>query len=427
MRFLIAMAATIASLATPAAADTYLLKPARVFDGVNPQPHAGWEVLVEGDKIAAAGPNLTAPAGAKVIDLPGETLTPGLIEGHSHIFLHPYNETKWDDQVLHEPLALRTARAVVHVRKTLMAGFTTERDLGTEGAGYADVGIKQAINQGIIPGPRMLVATKANVARGAYGPKGFEPGVKIPQGAEEVNGADEMRAAARDQIAAGADVIKMYADYHYLPGEPSRPTLTEEEMAAGVAVAHDAGRIAAAHAMTAEGMRRAILAGVDTVEHGYGGTPEIFKMMHDRGVGYCPTLGASEAYARYFQGWNGKEPAPESVQENRRAFQMAMKAGVRICMGGDVGVFPHGQNWLEMEAMQHAGMSPAEVMISATSRNASIFHLADRGEVKPGLLADLVAMPGDPTGNVSAVEHVNFVMKGGQVFRDDLASPLSRE
>jgi imidazolonepropionase-like amidohydrolase len=417
MRFLIAMAATIASLATPAAADSYLLKPARVFDGVNPQPHAGWEVLVEGDKIAAAGPNLSAPAGTKTIDLPGETLTPGLIEGHSHIFLHPYNETKWDDQVLHEPLALRTARAVVHVRKTLMAGFTTERDLGTEGAGYADVGIKQAINQGIIPGPRMLVATKANVARGAYGPKGFEPGVKIPQGAEEVNGADEMRAAARDQIAAGADVIKMYADYHYLPGEPSRPTLTEEEMAAGVAVAHDAGRIAAAHATTAEGMRRAILAGVDTVEHGYGGTPEIFKMMHDRGTGYCPTLGASEAYARYFQGWNGQEPAPESVQENRRAFQMAMKAGVRICMGGDVGVFPHGQNWLEMEAMQRGGMSPAEVMISATSRNASIFHLADRGEVKPGLLADLVAMPGDPTRDVSAVEHVNFVMKGGDIVR----------
>jgi len=417
MRFLIAIAATIASLTTAATADSYLLKPARVFDGLNPQPHDGWQVLVEGDKIAAVGPNLTAPAGAKVIDLPGETLTPGLIEGHSHIFLHPYNETKWDDQVLHEPLALRTARAVVHVRKTLNAAATTERDLGTEGAGYADVGIKQAINEGIIPGPRMLVATKANVARGAYGPKGFEPGVKIPQGAEEVNGADEMRAAARDQIAAGADVIKMYADYHYLPGEPSRPTLTEEEMAAGVAVAHDAGRIAAAHATTAEGMRRAILAGVDTIEHGYGGTPEIFKMMHDRGIGYCPTLGASEAYARYFQGWNGEEPAPESVQENRRAFQMAMRADVRICMGGDVGVFPHGQNWLEMEAMQRAGMSPAEVMISATSRNASIFHLADRGEVKPGLLADLVAMPSDPTRDVSAVEHVNFVMKGGEIVR----------
>jgi imidazolonepropionase-like amidohydrolase len=308
---------------------------------------------------------------------------------------------------------------VVHVRKTLMAGFTTERDLGTEGAGYADVGIKQAINQGIIPGPRMLVATKANVARGAYGPKGFEPGVKIPQGAEEVNGPEEMQAAARDQIAAGADVIKMYADYHYLPGEPSRPTMTEAEMAAGVAVAHDAGRIAAAHATTAEGMRRAILAGVDTVEHGYGGTPEIFKMMHDRGTGYCPTLGASEAYARYFQNWNGQEPAPGSVQENRRAFQMAMKAGVRICMGGDVGVFAHGKNWLEMEAMQRAGMPAAQVMIAATSGNASIFHLTDRGEVKPGLLADLVAIPGDPTRDVSAVEHVDFVMKGGQIVRND--------
>jgi imidazolonepropionase-like amidohydrolase len=418
MRLLLAMAV---ALSAPAAAQTgaVLLKPAQVFDGVSPQPHAGWQVLVEGDKIAAVGPNLAAPAGAKVIDLPGETLTPGLIEGHSHIFLHPYNETKWDDQVLHEALALRTARAVVHVRKTLMAGFTTERDLGTEGAGYADVGIKQAINQGIIPGPRMLVATKANVARGAYGPKGFEPGVKIPQGAEEVNGADEMRAAARDQIAAGADVIKMYADYHYLPGEPSRPTLTEEEMAAGVQVAHDAGRIAAAHATTAEGMRRAILAGVDTVEHGYGGTPEIFKMMHDRGTGYCPTLGASEAYARYFQGWKGEEPAPESIQQNRRAFQMAMKAGVRICMGGDVGVFAHGKNWLEMEAMQRAGMPAAEVMMAATSGNAAIFHLSDRGQVKPGLLADLVAMPADPTKDVSAVEHVNFVMKGGEVFRSD--------
>jgi imidazolonepropionase-like amidohydrolase len=298
-----------------------------------------------------------------------------------------------------------------------MAGFTTERDLGTEGAGYADVGIKQAIDKGIIPGPRMLVATKANVALGAYGPKGFEPGVPIPQGAEEVSGAEEMTRAARKQIGAGADVIKMYADYHYLPGEPSRPTLTEAEMAAGVAVAHDAGRIAAAHATTAEGMRRAVLAGVDTVEHGYGGTPEVFKLMHDRGTGYCPTLAASEAYARYFSGWNGQEPAPQEVQHDRRALQMAIAAGVRICMGGDVGVFPHGQNWLEMEAMQRAGMAPAEIMISATSRNASIFHLGDRGEVKPGLLADLVAMPGDPTSNVAAVEHVDFVMKGGEIVR----------
>ena len=417
MRFLLAIAAAFATLAGAAAAEPILLKPAQVFDGVDPRPHPGWSVLVEGDKISAVGPNLAAPAGTKIINLRGETLIPGMIEGHSHLFLHPYNETLWDDQVLHEPLALRTARAVVHAEKTLMAGFTTERDLGTEGAGYADVGLKQAINQGIVPGPRLLVSTKANVARGAYGPKGFEPGVHIPQGAEEVSGVDEMTRAARDQIAAGADVIKMYADYHYQPHEPSRPTLTEAELAAGVAVAHDAGRLAAAHATTAEGMRRAALAGVDTIEHGYQGTAEVFKLMHDRGIALCPTIAASEAYGRYFEHWNGVEPAPESVQENRRSFQLAMKSGVKICMGGDVGVYAHGENWREMDAMQRAGMPAADVMIAATSGNAGIFHLTDRGAVRPGLLADLVAVDGDPTRDVNAVRNVRLVMKGGEIVR----------
>src|SRR5947208_7893481 len=215
---------------TAALAQPILLRPARVFDGVNRQPHEGWSVLVDGNRIAAVGPNLTAPAGARVIDLPGATLLPGLIEGHSHLFLHPYNETKWDDQVLHEPLALRTARAVVHAERTLMAGFTTERDLGTEGAGYADVGLKQAINQGIVAGPRLLVSTKAIVARGAYGPKGFEPGVAVPQGAQEVAGVDETIRAVRDQVAAGADIVKFYADYHLGKGEPSPPTLSQAKL-----------------------------------------------------------------------------------------------------------------------------------------------------------------------------------------------------
>src|SRR3954451_11364780 len=403
-------------LAAPAAAEPILLRPARVFDGVSRQPHEGWSVLVDGDRIAAVGPNLAAP-GARVIELPGATLMPGMIEGHSHLFLHPYNETLWDDQVLHEPLALRTARAVVHAQRTLDAGFTTERDLGTEGAGYADVGLKQAINQGIIPGPRLLVATKANVARGAYGPKGYEPGVPIPQGAQEVAGVDETIRAVRDQVAAGADIVKFYADYHWGKGEPSRPTLSQAELDAGVAAAHDAGRLVAVHATTAEGMMLAVRAGADTIEHGYGGTEAVFKAMAAKGIALCPTLGASKAYARYFQHWNGQEPAPESVQQNRRAFQLAMKAGVPICMGGDVGVFTHGKNWLEMEAMQHAGMPAADVLVAATSGNARIFHLTDRGEVRPGLLADLVAIDSDPTRDVSAVEHVRFVMKGGQVVR----------
>jgi imidazolonepropionase-like amidohydrolase len=405
-------------LPAPALADTLLLRPARVFDGVNLTPHEGWSVLVDGDRIAAVGPSVAA-AGTRVIDLPGTTVMPGLIEGHSHLFLHPYNETLWDNQVLHEPLALRTARAVVSAERTLMAGFTTERDLGTEGAGFADAGLKQAIDQGIVPGPRLLVSTKAIVARGAYGPKGFEPGVPIPQGAQEVAGVDETIRAVRDQIAGGADIVKFYADYHWGKGEPSRPTLSQAELNAGVAAAHDAGRLVAVHATTAEGMRRAALAGADTIEHGYGGTPAVFKLMRDRGVALCPTLAASEAYARYFEHWNGQEPAPESVQENRRSFQLAMKAAVPICMGGDVGVYPHGQNWLEMEAMQRAGMPAASALMAATSGNARIFHLADRGQVRSGLLADLIAVDGDPTRDISAVRQVRLVMKGGQIVRNE--------
>ena len=396
---------------------TLLLKPARVFDAVDGKTHGDWQVLVEGDRIAAVGPNLSAPTGARIVELQGDTLMPGMIEGHGHLFLHPYNETPWDDQVLHESLALRTARAVAQAKTTLLAGFTSERDLGTEGANYADVGLKAAINQGIVPGPRLSVATRAIVALGAYGPKGFEPGVPVPQGAEEASGVDGVVAAARRQIGAGADWVKLYADYRWGPGEDSRPTLSLDEMKAAVAAAHDAGRLVAAHAGTAEGMRRAVAAGVDTIEHGSGGTPEVFASMAAKDIAYCPTLAAPDAIAHY-RGWNGSDPAPESVSASRRTFQMALKARVPMCVGGDVGVFAHGQNAREMELMVAAGMPPAEVLMAATRGNAKWFKLEKQlGTVSAGLLADLIAVDGDPVADISAVRKIKMVMKGGALVQ----------
>lgn len=399
------------------AQEALVLRPDRVFDGVGPRPHAGWSVLVRGDRIEAAGPDIAVPADARVIDLPGLTLMPGMIEGHSHLFLHPYDETPWDGQVLYEPLALRTARAVNHARTTLMAGFTTVRDLGTEGAGYADTGLREAIAQGIVPGPRMLVASRAIVATGAYGPRGFEPGVQTPLGAETADAGDLVRVV-RSQIGAGADLIKLYADYRWGPGEPSRPTFGQQELNDAIEAAHSAGREVAVHASTAEGMRRAILAGADTIEHGDGGTPEIFRLMAERGVAFCPTLAATHSITRY-RGWDGQEPAPENVRQKRAAFASARAAGVDICMGGDVGVYDHGDNALEMELMVEAGMPAADVLIAATGGNARIFGLADLGRIEAGALADLVAVAGEPTQDISAVRAVRLVIKNGRIERDE--------
>ncbi len=393
-----------------------ILRPARVFDGVDGKVHTGWQVLVRGDRIVAVGPDLPIPAGARVIDLAGDTLMPGMIEGHGHLFLHPYDEADWDDQVLHEPLALRTARAVASARATLHAGFTSARDLGTEGAGYADVGLRQAIDQGIVEGPRLSVATRAIVALGAYGPKGFEPGVPIPQGAEEVSGTEQMVAAVRRQIAAGADWVKLYADYRWRTGEDARATLSIEEIKAAVAAAHDAGRPVAVHASTAEGMRRAVEAGVDTIEHGFGGTPAIFASMASKGIALCATLAAADASARY-RGWNGAEPAPAAVRANRETFRLALRLGVPICMGGDVGVYAHGTNAREMELMVAAGMTPAQVLIAATAGNARWMHAGDRlGAVKAGMLADLVAVRGNPVHDIAALRAVHIVVKNGAVI-----------
>ncbi|HEX8327155.1 MAG TPA: amidohydrolase family protein [Hymenobacter sp.] len=394
-----------------------LLRPAAVFDGQ--ELHPNWVVLVENDKIAAAGPaaQVSLPAGARTLDLPGLTLMPGLIEGHSHLLLHPYNETSWNDQVLLESQTVRVARATVHAQRTLLAGFTTARDLGTEGAGFADVGLKQAITQGIIAGPRLLVAGRALVATGSYGPK-LSGDADVPQGAQEADGVDGIIRAVREQIGRGADIIKVYADYRWGLNGTAAPTFSQEELALIVQTARSAGRAVVAHAVTPEGMRRAILAGVETIEHGDDGTPEIFRLMKQRGVALCPTVAANDAISQY-RGWKrGQDPLPPRLQEKRQSVQHALKAGVTLAMGGDVGVFAHGDNAREMEQLvRDYGLTPLQVLRQATLGNAQIFHLADRGSIRPGLLADLVAVAGNPTQDVAAVRNVRLVMKGGMLYK----------
>jgi imidazolonepropionase-like amidohydrolase len=409
--------------AKPAVSASTLLLPAKVFDSEDGNTHDAWAVLVTGQKIMEIGPaaRMSVPTNATRISLPGMTLLPGLMDLHSHIFLHPYNETLWNDQVLKEPVAYRSVRAVLHVKSALLAGFTLYRDLGTEGAGFSDLAIKRAIEEGLIPGPRLLVATKAIVATASYGPGplGFAENVVLPKGAQEASGVAEVIKAVREQAGAGADWIKVYADYGRGPGGKEAPTFSSEELRALVQEAHSAGRLVAAHATTAEGMRRAIEAGVETIEHGYGGTDEIFRLMASKGVGYLPTLAAAESYAEYFHGYKrGQASLPANLEKAVTAFKLALQARVRIGLGSDVGVFAHGTSYRELEWMVRGGMTPAQALLAATSVNAQILRMEEQlGRLRPGLWADIIGVAGDPTANIEALREVSFVMKDGTVYK----------
>lgn len=380
---------------------------------------ADHDVLVLDGRIAAVGPagTVVAPADAAEIDLAGRSLLPGLIDLHSHLLLHPYDETPWNDQVLKESLELRTLRAVPAARATLAAGFTTLRDLGTEGAAFADVALRDAIEQGIVEGPRLFVATRALVATGCYGPSGFDPRFDVPKGAQVADGVDGVRKAAREQIAAGADWIKVYADYRRRPGDPSTPTYSLDELRAIVDEATSAGLPVAAHAATDEAIRRAVDAGVRTIEHGYQASAETLARMRDAGVVLCPTLAASHSIARY-AGWDGAEPAPDRVEDARALMARALASGVTIACGSDVGVFRHGDNALELELMVEAGMTPARAIRAATRTAADVLGRADLGRIAPGAVADLLAVDGDPLADVGALRAVALVLKEGRVAHD---------
>ncbi len=398
---------------------TYYLTADRVFDGE--QMHTGWAVIVEGNKIKAAGPRerVKAPQGATAINYPNATIAPGLIEGHSHLFLYPYNITDWDTQVLKETDAYRTVRATVHAKNTLMAGFTTARDLGTEGAGYADVSLKKAINDGIIPGPRLMVAGRAIVSTGSYGPKGYDTDQQIMLGAEPADGNDLVRVV-RDQIGKGADFIKIYADYRWGINGEDRPSFTLDELKLINEVTRSSGRVMVCHAKSKEAIRRAVLAGAETIEHGDFIDAEVGRLMKEHNVTYFPTIAAVDMITQY-RGWEkGTDPDPANVVNKKKSFRAALDAGVTIGLGGDVGVYHHGNNVLEMELMVEYGMKPFDVLKAATSVNARAFHLEDQiGFIREGMTADIVIVSGDPSQHVSALRQVRFVMKDGVIYRQE--------
>jgi imidazolonepropionase-like amidohydrolase len=397
-----------------------------LIDGKSDSPRKDQVIVIRGNRIESVSNASSAkiPAGANVIDLTGETVLPGLIDSHTHIFLQGEDpaEGGYDANILRQPLSFRAARATVAARRALEQGFTTLRDVETEGAGYGDVGIKKAINEGYIPGPRLFVVTRAISSTGGYNLEGYAPELTMPKGAQIVDGPIEARKAAREQLDHGADWIKVYMTHRSWIGKNgelvSQPTLTVEELKAIVDEAHGWGKKVACHAYGGIGLHRALDGGCDSIEHGLDLDDDAIAQMLKQGTWYCPTL------AVYYKDWAAEDTA-DGKRDRKRAeahaesFKKAMKARIKIVFGTDMG----GIVWTEPIAQEFSrmvelGMSPMDAIKSATSRAAVMLDLdGEIGVVAPGASADVVAVNGDPLHAIRILENVQFVMKDGKIFR----------
>ena len=408
-----------------------VIRAGTLMDGKSDTPRHDQVIVISDRRIESVGPAATfqAPDGARTIDLSQATVLPGLIDSHTHIFLQGEDpaEGGYDAQLLKYGIAFRAARATVSARRALEQGFTTIRDVETEGAGYGDVGIKQAVDKGYIPGPRIFASTRGISTTGGYPLEDYAPEVELPKGVQIVDGPVEARKAAREQIDHGADWIKVYMTHRsWLDKKEdlvSQPTLTVEELKAIVDEAHGWGRKVACHAYNGPGLHRALDGGCDSIEHGLELDDAAVAQMAKQGTWYCPTLSV------YYHEWR-PEDTPEGRKDRKRAalhgpsFQKAMKAGVKIVFGTDVGGFPWSEPIAqEFGHMVEFGMSPAAAIRSATSAPAEMLGMAgELGVIAPGAWADVIAVRGDPLKDVAELGRVSFVMKGGAVFKDELSA-----
>ena len=380
-------------------------------------------IIIKGNKIEAVGKNIKIPKGAKVIDLSDKFVLPGLIDSHTHILLQgDVTMAEYEEQILKESIPYRTIRAVKSVETALMHGFTTLRDVGTEGAYYADVDVKKAINKGIIPGPRLFVSTRALDVTGAYPLLGYSWEIRVPKGVQVVDGVDECIKAVREEIKYGADWIKVYCDRSYYIGKDGKlhsiPTFRMEELKAIVSEAHRLGKKVAAHAIGLEGIKNAIEAGVNSIEHGIGFDEETLELAKKKNIYWCPTLYVL-IYVSKGRASSGNKVWLKMVDIHKKAFQLALKKGVKIALGSDVGGFHWTVNQVkEIEYMVKYGMKPIDAIRSATLIGAELLGVKDKiGSIEKGKLADIIAVDSDPLENISALENVTFVMKDGKIYK----------